>query len=260
MYYGDIIEYSVVTYCEKKFSSTKAGDVALKPMLAAMLNYGAAAQKEFDNYNIENPANACLQKYVSQGLLDAKYQEMNWDDSYLTATTAATAAMSVNFQKNEAARTARRLELGGQVRVMMTFAYKLQGNFGTKLAEGASVEIYYWTEATYKKLEASGTALTKENADVVRSGDEVEQSYDKTYGYEYSAFSDGIDSNKMSDTLYSAAVFTMADGTEYCSGVEAYSPEDYAKSKKDGSDKELADLVKWMVIYGEEAYKYFSKS
>jgi len=56
-----------------------------------------------------------------------------------------------------------------------------------------------------------------------------------------------------------AAVFEMADGTQYCSGVSVYSPEIYASNQlKKTSDEVITNLLKWMVVYGERAEAYYA--
>lgn len=256
VYYGDIIEYSVVTYCKGKLDKAGTSE-KLKTLLAAMLNYGAAAQ-QYKKYNTDALANECLQGFVNEGKLDAKHLTLSWDGSLLTDVTVPDASMTVNFPVNEAANTAKNLALEGAIQIKMTFAHKLNGKFGTELPEGASVALYFWTESTYKKLLATGTPLSKDNAEYIKTGDEIVGSYDATYGYEYYAMSEGIPAMKLGETLFVAAVFTMEDGTEYCSGVAAYSAEEYAKGRinKANAAETLKTLVKWMVVYGEAAYAY----
>ena len=259
VYYGDIIEYSVVTYCENQLKKTTTTANKMKPLLAAMLNYGAAAQEQF-TYKTDAKANACLQTYVDQGLLDAKHLELHWDANYLTALKEPDAAMTVNFPENDAKRTSKNLGLEGAVETKLTFAYKLNGEKGTKLPADGSVAFYYWTEKTYNALKKAGDVLTKENADYVKTGDDITQTYGSKYGYEYYAMSDGIPAKQLGETIYTAAVFTMADGTEYCSGVTVYSAEEYASGQiaKASAAETLKTLVKWMVVYGETAYTYFN--
>ena len=258
-YYGDIIEYSVVTYCENQLKKTTASANKMKPLLAAMLNYGAAAQEYF-GYKTDAKANACLQTYVNQGLLDAAHLTMNWSDSYLTALVEADAAMTVNFAVNEAKRTSKNLGLEGAVETKLTFAYKLNGNAGSMMPADGNVTFYYWTAGTYNALKADGKVLTKDNADYIKTGDEITQTHSTKYGYEYYAMSEGIPAKQLGESIYTAAVFTMADGTEYCSGVTVYSAEEYASGQisKTSAAANLKALAKWMVIYGEAAYTYFN--
>ena len=258
-YYGDIIEYSVVTYCENQLKKTTTKANEMKPLLAAMLNYGAAAQQHF-NYKTNELANACLQKYVDQGLLDAEHLVMHWDANLLTALVDADENMKVNFPENNAKRTAKTLRLEGAVEVKMTFAYQVTDDKGTQLPDGASVTVYFWNSKTYEALKAAGEALTKENATSVRTGEEITSTYSANYGYEYAAFSEGAPAKELGDTVYAAAVFTMADGTEYCSGVCVYSAENYAEAKLEAANaaETLKNVVKWMVIYGEAAKNYFA--
>jgi hypothetical protein len=259
-YYGDIIEYSVATYCDNQIKKTTDAAQKMKPLLAAMLNYGAAAQLQL-GYNTDALANERLQIYVENGWLDASYLTMNWDDNLVTSVTEASEAMKVNFQQNNAKRTARNLNLEGAVEVKMTFAYNITDNKGTKLPDGGSVSVYYWSGRNYEALAASGTPLTRENATYVKTGEDITETSSSKYGYEYVFYSDGIAAKELGDTVYIAAVFTMPDGTEYCSGVEVYSPEAYAQNAfgKESTTDVLRNLLKWMIIYGDAAKTYFAK-
>ena len=128
------------------------------------------------------------------------------------------------------------------------------------MPEGASVTFYFWTAAEYAELEAAGTPLSKENATYFKTGEDVEAVYSASYGYEYIVNSEGIPAQNLGDTLYTVAVFTLADGTEACSGMTTYSADAYAKVKIDTSSTSdvLKTLSKWMVVYSETAYAYFN--
>ena len=249
-----------MTYAENqlKKTSTSAKTLKLKALLAAMLNYGAAAQAQF-KYKTETPANACLQSYVDQGLLDAAHLNPEFQYSALDVPAAPSAAMTANFQKNGAAKTAATLLLEGAVGVRMTFAYNLVNNKGTKLPAGTEATVYYWTAKDYAALEAKGEALSKANASYTRGTADLKETSSTKYGYEYQVVSDGIVAKSLGDALYIACIFEI-DGVEYCSGVEVYSPEVYAKNQIDNNKAAtLQELVKRMTIYGEAAKTYFAK-
>ena len=57
---------------------------------------------------------------------------------------------------------------------------------------------------------------------------------------------------------YNGCLVTEADGTEYCTGVEAYSPVQYAINQlnKETAKDTLKDLCRWMVLYGKAAKVY----
>ena len=258
-YYGELCEYSVLTYAENQFKKTTAAAQALKPLLASMLNYGAAAQINFD-YRTDYLANRTLKSWVNKGLLDADYVTMSWDDNLLNSLDVVSDAMSRNFVVNNAKRTAASLSLQSMVQPKLTFAYKLSGNMGSKLPAGGSVTFYYWSGADYETLEEEGRPLSKYNATYTLSGNAIAENYSAKYGYEYVAYFQGIPAKALGDAMYVAAVFTMADGTEYCSGVTVYSPEVYAGNQlgKTSTTEKLKNLLKWMVIYGEAASNYYA--
>ena len=258
-YYGDIYEYSVLTYTDNQFTRTTDSAQALKPLLAAMLNYGAAAQVYF-NYKTDFLANEGLKSWVDQGLLASEHLEMQWAWSLLNIPDTPSANMTVNFRQHNAKRTARSLALTGMIQPKLTFAYQLINNQGSPLPVGASVSFYYWSGSTYAALEAESEPLSKTNATYYLMGNSITEVFSANYGYEYVAYFEGIPAKQLDDALYVAAIFTMADGTEYCSGVEVYSPELYAGTtlRKPATTEPLANLLKWMVIYGETAKQYYT--
>jgi hypothetical protein len=267
-YYGTMTTYSVQEYCVGRISKKTVGE-KLKALCATMLNYGTAAQMDFD-YKETEPSNAVLAEQVELGNLDAKYLVQNWDASLLVAAQTPTAEMTVNFAQNDAKLTAKSLLLEGAITMKFTVGYKIdytittQG-YATQLPEGATITYYFWNEATYNALLSSNTALTKENASYTRSStveeEVVANKVSAKYGYEYYALADSLAAKEMTKTTYVAAVVTEADGTEYCTGVEAYSPVQYAINQlnKETAKDTLKDLCRWMVLYGDTAKTYFAK-
>jgi hypothetical protein len=265
VYYGDLIEYSVVTYCVNKINSTptSAKDKNLQALCAVMLNFGAAAQLDL-GYQVDDLANDVLPSLVESGKLDEKYLTLNLDESTLPSAKAPAESMKVNFAINGAKITAKSLSLKGAIEVNITVGYKFKGNVASALAEGATLTYYFWTAKTYESLLASGTALTKENADYTKSTlkeDEVIASnYSTKYGQEYKAKPQSIAAKDLDETFYVAAIMTEADGTEYCTGVEGYSPMQYAINKlgEDGAKATLKNLCRWMAVYCEAAETYLN--
>jgi len=254
-YYGDLNQYSVATYANNQFRKT---NTKLKNLLAAMLNYGAAAQVQF-GYKTNDLVNASLQYWVDQGQLSADAVALTWDSSLLDTPADASAAMATNFAQNNAKRTAASLSLQSMVQPKLTFAYNLVDGKGTQLPSGGSLTFYYWSGADYAALESQGTALTRANATYTLSGKAITENYTDKYGYEYAAYFAGIPAKELGNAMYVAAVFTLADGTEYCSGVTVYSPEVYVANqlKKTTVSENTKDLLKWMTVYGEAAKNYY---
>ena len=155
------------------------------------------------------------------------------------------------------------------ITMKITMGYKIdytkttQG-YATQVPEDATITYYFWTAKDYNALLASNTALTKENASYTRSSNEEDQitanKVSAKYGYEYYALADSLAAKEMTNATYVVAVVTEADGTEYCTGVEAYSPVQYAINQlnKETAKDTLKDLCRWMVLYGETARVYFA--
>ena len=266
-YYGDVIEYSVQTYCYNQINSsrTTAAQNKLRALCATMLNFGSSAQIQL-SYNQDNLSNSILPGLVESGKLDAQYLEQNWDGSLLVAAQTPAADMTVNFAVNNASITAKTLQLKGAIEPKITMGYKLSGNFATQLPADADLKFYFWTSEQYDALAAAGKPLAKYNASTIKTFGvvdendvaEVELSYSKTYGYEYFAKPDAISARNLSQTFYFAAVVTEADGTEYCTGVNSYSPIQYAINQinKTSAAESLKDLCRWMALYGDAAKTY----
>ena len=265
VYYGDLIEYSVVDYCVNQINSTKTTvkQNNLRALCAAMLNFGAAAQLDLE-YQMDDLANDLLPSLVESGKLDAKYLTLDLDESTLPSAKAPAESMTVNFAVNDASITAKSLSLKGAIEVNITVGHKFNGKVASALAEGATLTYYFWTSDTYESLFASGTALTKENADYTKStlneGEVIASSYSTKYGQEYKAKPQSIAAKDLDETFYVVAIVTEADGTEYCTGVEGYSPMQYAINQlgKDSAKATLKNLCRWMAVYCEAAETYLS--
>ena len=232
--YGELIEYSVRTYCENQInkhynnSGSTAKQRALADACIALLHYGTAAQYYFDNYRIDDLAN--------KNIVD-KYPTPEWNDNYLTDLAAVnTNIVTDGTTVTEVGKT---LSLSGAIFI----------NFYSKTtianSEVESAELLYWAGVSGQ--------LTEDNVTSV-----VDMTYDarnKRYGGQ----SDMISAKDYGTTVYACTRITTADGVYY-GPVIAYSPEAYAKGRLEKSDDELLkNTVKNMTIYGELASIYFSK-
>ena len=249
--YGAELEYGVLTYVDNmmKKDSTKE---KLKTTLVGLLNYGAAAQYYFDGRSgytaPEVKMNACLQDYVDAGYLNAEYLELNWDGSLITPLQEPSDEMTVNFvQSGTAEITAKALALEGAVSV---YYYVSVGSDLTNFQNSETV-MYFWTQSDYDALLAKNEPLAKENASYTSIGGEY---IDSGYGPESIVISEQFVAKEFGNTLYAVMCITDDNGTEHCSGVQAYSPEYYAERQISKNTKPLlVDLMKWMVTYGERA-------
>ena len=231
----------------------------LKATLAGLLNYGAAAQVYFGSRSGSTYVtpdvlmNDCLQGYVNDGYLKAEYLEMNWDDSLLTPIEEVSTEMAVHFATDAPVKSSgKSLLLNGAISVNY---YTSVGEDKTAF-ENCTATLYQWSGKDYVALKNSGQVLSKENASY--TADATPVLVNEGYGYEFQMASTQIPAKEFGDTVYVAVVVTDANGNEYSSGIEEYSPELYAANKKNDTKIELVQLVKWMTVYGERANVYFS--
>ena len=250
--YGDSKEFGISHFADKAF---KANDEELKTTIVGLLNYGAAAQVYF-KYKTNQLMNASLQTYVNDGYLKAEYLDLNWSDDYITPVSEPIEDMTVNFAAtNTISDNGKTLFLEGAISIKY---YKGMGKSNTNFANASEKTFYFWTEADYNALLASGTPLTKENASYSVDAGMLTYGGSK-YGYEYSAKSQQFYAKNLGDALYSALCVTDSVGTKYCSGVEVFSPETFAVQAISGTDANLAQVAKWLVVYGERASIYLAK-
>ena len=263
--YGEVMPFGVILYCDYQIgynytnATKQAKHVKLKNLLAALLNYGAAAQVQFNGEtDASKLANAGLQAHVDSGNLDASALELNWDDSYLTDLVEPEEAMTVNFaQAGSLSRKETSLVLKGAISVK---PYMTTGSATSeaKFANATEATYYFWEADRYEEILASETPVfTKENASYTK-----EAAYGKRSGqFCFNASSDGIFAKDYDNTLYFALCVTDSTGAEHCSGIYCYSPEAYADAAitNYGTDATYADLIhliRWMVVYGERAKIY----
>ena len=255
-YYGDIVYYGVTDYVANQMPKTTAKAVKAKPMLAALLRYGAAAQVNF-KYNTENLADARLQEYVDAGYITADMIEMNWKDSFIDPLVEVSPELAVNFQSTGTlAVTGKSLILEGEI----LYNYYLSVGENKSIFSDGNLDVYFWTAQDYALLAKAGTALSVENASYTVDIDPKTAifSYTKGYGYETNAKSNGIATKSYGDSLYICFCGTDNEGNEYCSGIVPYSAETYAASRLTKNDENMKTLVKWMTIYGDRAKAYFA--
>jgi hypothetical protein len=250
--YGAVKQYSVKEYCEGRFEKSK--DEKLKTTLVALLNYGAAAQTYFKEHT-DDLANADLESYVEKYNLNRSYLGMNWSNDYLTDVAEPSESMTVNFQSTGTVTDdGKSLILKGAISVKY---YMGVGMDATVFENAKEKTFYFWTAKDYAALESKGEPLSKDNASYTVEGT---LAYDKTYGWEYSAKSDGIFAMYYGDTLYACLCIEDSTGQKHCSGVVTYSPEVFAAGKiNDNKAADIDPVVQWLVVYGERAKAYLSK-
>ena len=225
--YTKLAPYSPVQYATNQLKNST--DTKLKQLVAAMLNYGAEAQKFF-GHNTDNLANATLTD--EQKVLPEVYRE-----DMVGAVPAASAEKQGIFANNKG--FAKRYPA-----ISFEGAFCINYFFKPNYAPVGDITLYYWNEAEFEAAQV----LTKENASgtltlaLEASG-------------EYRADIEGIAAKNLSEAVYVAAVYS--DGTtEWTSGVLGYSIGAYCASQISKA-ADVAALAEATAVYGYHAKQYF---
>ncbi len=213
------VGYSVVSYAQNMMQNKK-----LKPLLVKMLNYGAAAQEYFgSDYE---PSNMVL--------TDA---ERVMDFTKVYRSGAETITEKNTSQKSDSKIIGKTLTLEGDISIN----YYVSSN--EKVDE---IGILFWTEKSYKNTEAhiAGT----------QSG--LTRTYTVNGGYKVFSF-ENIVSRQMFESIY-ARVYTRTGNVYKYSDIDKYSVRDYAANQiEKNDDPGLIKLLRCLLLYGDEAEKYF---
>ena len=221
-----MVSYSPVTYAKNQLTSST--DTKLKQLVAAMLNYGAAAQLQF-NYNVENLSNAFMSD--EQKTLPAAY-----DPSMVTGIPTIPTEKQGDLVNNKGFSSRRPA-------ISFEGAFCINYFFTPAYTPVDGITLYYWNEADYEAADV----LSVENA----SG-----SFKLTLeGDAYRGDIEGIAAKNIANSVYVAAVYS--DGTTtWTSGVLGYSIGAYCSSMAKGTDA-MADLAMATAVYGYHAKQYF---
>jgi len=225
--YTKVAPYGAVQYATNQLKNST--DMKLKQLVAAMLNYGAAAQLYF-GYNTDVLANASLT--AEQIALPEAYF-----DGMVSTVPAADASKQGVFANNK----------GFSVRkpaVSFEGAFSINYFFTPAHTPADGITLYYWTEADFNAADV----LTVENATgAIAMTAEADGQY-------RSDITD-IAAKNIANAVYVAAVYS--DGTTtWTSGVLGYSIGAYCATQatKGGT---IADLAMATAVYGYHAKQYF---
>lgn len=225
--YSKLYNYSAKTYAMNQLKGTND---AVKPLVVAMLNYGAAAQ-EFFGYNTDSLMNADLTA-DQQALVQKYHSDMATAIVPVDNNKVGTFVSNSGFTRMRPSVT-----FGGafSINYFFTPAYALDGE----------ITMYYWDTKTYNSVDE----LTVENA----LGSKAMVPVD---GGEYFAAYTDIAAKKIGDTVYVAAVYE-SDGVTYCTGVLPYSLSLYCKRFAENSASPAQDLAAATMVYGYYAEEFF---
>ncbi len=219
--YGSIpsVGYSIVSYAENMMKNEQ-----LRPLLVKMLNYGAAAQEYFGSDR--NPANSILSE-----------ADKVMDFTKIYVSQAKTIKEETKNGKCSAEIVGKTLILEGDISI----------NYYVSDEKNVDeMGVLFWTEDSFKRTDShiAGTQSL------------IVKDYAMNGGYKVYNF-DNIVSSKMFDNIY-ARVYTRV-GNKYRYGdIDKYSVRDYAANQiSKSSDTLLKNLLRRLLIYGDEARRYF---
>ena len=225
--YTSLVGYSPKTYAYNQLNS---GTAEMKPLVVAMLNYGAAAQTYF-NYKTDSLMNATLT--AAQTALVKTYS-----DTMIAAVTQASGSKLGEFV-NDSTYTKR------YPTISFEGAFCINYYFQPSLAVQGDVTMYIWSLEDYEAADA----LTRDNATRAVTMTRTETG-------EYLGVVDGIAAKDLDKAAY--VTFCYNDGTaDHCGGVLGYTIGLYCKSQASKTGT-LADLAKACAVYGYYAKQLFS--
>ena len=221
--YSSVAGYNAVAYAKSVLAGNNA---KAKSLVVAMLNYGAAAQVQF-NHKPYSPMNDFLT--ADQQALVKDYNQ-NMVGSVVQASSSKVGAFVMN---------------GGYSGIYPTVsfegAFSINYYFTPNKTVDGTVTFYYWDSATYNSV----SRLTTNNATGV-----VTMQQD---GGEWYAAVEGIAAKSVDETVYVAAMYTSG-GVSYPTGIIAYSLGKYCQTIAANGNAFGAATA----VYGYYAKAYFA--
>ncbi len=226
--YSDIISYNGAQYAYSMLRNP-ASTKDTRAFAVALLNFITEMQIYFD-HNTDSLANANLTP-------EEKALASDYRADMVDKTPKVQKDKTANFTKN--AKGATLYPTADFSAALMTLSY----NCKIKGSAPAEITLYYWDSEDYNSAET----LTKQNASGIIT---MHLTSDGTYKADIA----GISHKDIFSTIYVSVVYT-SEGTEYCTGVTAYSPAQYLNANANNSSSELYTLAQASVVYG-----YYAKN
>jgi hypothetical protein len=224
--YSKLVRYSVLNYATSQLNT---GSAAMKALMVATLNYGAAAQKNF-TYSVDNLVNA--------GLTSAQQALVKSYSSSMISNIEKPSTSKLGAMQNNGGYTNR------YATVSFEGAFSINYYFAPSATPKGNITMYVWTQADYK----AASSLNKSNASYTIT-------MKKQANGEYLGTIKDIAAKNLNDAVYVS--FCYSDGTtSYCSGVSGYSIGQYCKSLASGTGT-MAELAKATAVYGYYAKQRF---
>ena len=223
--YSKLLTYSPLEYATFLMESGSDMD---KTLAAAMLNYGAEAQKYF-GYKTDALMNAGVTAETQALLSGYSISDLDALDA-MDETKVGVFAATEGFAEKYPS-------------VSFKGAFRINYYFKPTAQVDGDVTFYYWTEETCNAV----TELTADNAD----GTAVMTAENGVY----TAVSGPIYAKNLDSTVYVAAVYE-ANGQTCCTGILPYSVAEYARSFA-GTADDFAPFASAIGTYGSVAKAYF---
>ena len=248
--------YSPATFCYDILNDLKEPE-GKRYVCAALLEYGAAAQKYF-GYDTGNLVTTIPTTFANIDLssYDLAYYAGYRDPMDITDHVRMLAGTldDVECEYNKVGVSYDRSVLGlaGAIRLSVGF------NIDTDVIDPdqvAKAEVMFWSEKDIAKVDSLVYSLEnytyKCNLEKSSSGG--------IYIGDYRAQSHYIVAKYLGDMVYFTCRIEMKDGTAYNSGLGYYSPEAFAGDHIDYSAGQIVDLCERIIVYSEMAYNWFVK-
>ena len=224
--YSEIAGYNAVAYAKTVLGSSSTS-LAAKQLMLAMLNYGAAAQVNFD-YNTDNLMNSFLSEA-------ARNKISAYDESMVDPVVSPSTDKAGHFIMNKTAFT------NAYPTVSFEGAFSINYYFVSGLTPDNGLTFVYWNEEDYAAAEKLNTNNATGLVKMTQDGDC------------WTACVDGIAAKDMDKTIYVAAIY-RSNGTVYTTSVIAYSLGRYCETiAANGNEFGAATAV-----YGYYAKAYFN--
>ena len=220
------IRYSMMpreSYSVTKYAENMMKNKSLKPLLIKMLNYGTAAQEYFGSEN--EAANLVLKQGERATDFTRTYES---DDAVIAEN---------NGTKTSAYIAGKTIRLEGDISINYYI-----------LDDQPSEEsgMLFWTEYDY--------AVT--NSHVMGTESRKVTEFEKNGDYKVYSYAN-IVSRQMYNSIYARA-YTKVNGEVQYGDIHKYSVRDYAANQLEkNSDPKLVKVLRCLMLYGEEAKKYF---
>ena len=226
--YSKLFSYSPKTYALNQLNSS--GDINLKRLMVAMLNYASAAQTYFSYkpYDLANRSLTAAQKSI----VSSYSSSMVPAAGSVSTAKAGIFTNSGGFSKKVPSVT---FDSAFSIKYSFTPAYRPNGN----------VTMYYWKQADYHAV----SKLTPSNA----SGRMI---MTPVGDGSYQCTITGIAAKDLNQTIYVAGGY-MSGSTNHCTGVLPYSIGTYCAAQVSNASA-AKDLAAATAVYGSYANTYFN--